>query len=145
MINRMKKIVYLPVFAALFLASCGGRGTNGPAADESTAFQKVIDVNQPRRDTVDFGRIRQGDEVDYRLGLRNTDSTAMVILEIQNTCGCTSLSYDHQPILSGDTASIRLRYDSQGQFGTQVKSMRIMTTLETRPLVVYLKAEVYKR
>lgn len=138
----MKRIGFL-LFIVLFLISCGGRGAKNAAVEE-TGFRKVIDVNSPVRDTVDFGRIAQGDKVDYRLGVRNTDTAAMVILEIQNSCGCTSLDYDRAPILPGDTALVRLLYDSHGQNGAQVKSMRVVSSLESSPLTVYLKAEVFK-
>jgi hypothetical protein len=147
MINEMKNWGgCFVVLALLFIVSCGRQGGGATeAAVDPSAFRKVIDAGSGVRDTVDFGRMPEGDKVEYHLGIRNTDTTAMIILDILNSCGCTSLSYDRQPILPGDTASIRLLYDSRGQFGTQAKSMRVLTTLPSSPLTVYLKAEVYKK
>ena len=132
------------ILCLFFAVSCGNQGQKNNVTD-SRHFRQVIDLCEGReqtRDTVDFGRMRQGEQAEYRLGIKNTDTAAMVILDIRNGCGCTSLEYDKQPILPGDTASIQLLYDSKGQHGFQLKSMQIVTTLSTKPITVYLIADV---
>lgn len=135
----MKQYI-IPLLFILFAVSCGG-GQN--KAGDQTAYQKVIEsVQVTGRDTIDLGRMQSGEQVEYLLGVRNVDSTALAILEIRNSCSCTMLTYEKQPVKPGDTAFVRVRYDSNRQFGSQFKHIQIVTSLHERPLNVFIQAEV---
>lgn len=139
----MKQFI-IPVLIMVFAAGCGNGGQKN-TTDVSRSFRQIIDMHAGSadiRDTVDFGRMERGEQVEYNLGIRNADTAVLVILNIVNGCGCTSLKYDKQPILPGDTASIQLLYDSKGQHGFQMKTMQIVTTLDDEPHTVHLIADV---
>lgn len=113
----------------------------------SAGFQKIIDLDalravSVRSDSVDLGHIRQGEMLEYRLGIRNADSIPFILLEVMSTCGCTALHYDKKPIHPGDTASLVLHYDSKGQIGSQLKQIQISTSLASKPYSILLSAEV---
>lgn len=144
----MKRFFLFTATVSLFLFSCGGRNQASVASDTAGTFQKVVELDLEKirsaKDTIDFGRLSQGEMVEFRLGIRNADSQAMVILDILNACGCTSLDYEKRPVLAGDTALVRLLYDSKGQIGVQRKMIQIITSLDPKPFNIYLSAEVHK-
>jgi hypothetical protein len=139
----MKQLI-VSLVLPLCLFSCKGNRGDNPTG-ESGVYRKVIELTSAagnRRDTLDLGNMRSGEEVVYDLGVRNADTAAMVILDVRAGCGCTSPEYDRQPILPGDTARVRLLYDSSGQSGVQMKSIQLITTLGEKPHTVYLTADV---
>ncbi len=131
---------------ALLAASCGNRRVSTAETAAVTVSRNVIELNASRaltgRDTIDLGRLAEGEVVEYQLGVHNTDSTAMVILDVGTTCGCTTLDYDTAPIVPGDTARVTLQYDSSGQSGSQLKLIRLTTSFSSRPYNILLRADV---
>ena len=148
MINNlpgMKRFI-MPLFVLFFVLSCGN-GSKQAGTGNNRLFRQVIDMDAGSalanaRDSIDFGRMKQGEVAEYTLGIRNADTAAMVILDILNGCGCTALEYDKSPVMPGDTAAITLRYDSKGQFGTQLKLIQIVTSFSQKPHNVRIMADV---
>ena len=142
----MMRVIFFISIVALFMAACGGR--RSPAAENATVSrsQSVIELNASRvltgRDTIELGRLRAGEVVEYQLGVKNTDSSPLVILNVGTTCGCTTLDYDSAPIVTGDTAFVTLQYDSNGQSGSQLKLIRLTTSFDARPYNILLHADV---
>ncbi len=140
------KITIVILTVALLAVSCGNRRASTAETTAVTVSRNVIELNASRaltgRDTIDLGRLTAGEVVEYQLGVHNTDSTAMVILDVSTTCGCTTLDYDTAPIVPGDTARVRLQYDSSGQSGSQLKLIRLTTSFGSRPYNILLHADV---
>ena len=147
--KNMKNTIYILLIALAF-SSCGNRNKSVPSDTSASGgvSRNVIDLNTSRaisggRDTINLGRMKEGELIEYKLGVRNTDSTAMVILDISTTCGCTMLDYDTAPIVPGDTASVVLSYDSKGQAGSQIKLIQLRTSFSHRPYNILLLADVH--
>ena len=141
----MKKIAFVTLAALSVMFSCGNGGQNKPSA--SQGYQQVIGMTGERienhlHDTVRLGTMKKGEVVEYRLGLRNDDTTALIILGVINGCGCTTLEYDRNPVQPGETLGMTLQYDSKGQWGTQMKAIQITTSLNEMYHTVMLLAEV---
>jgi hypothetical protein len=134
----------------LILVGCGNRPqSQSGASSTSVSASNVIEMTTSRaisggRDSVDLGRIKEGDVIEYEVNVVNRDSVAMVLLDVSASCGCTMLDYDANPIITGDTARITLRYDSKGQSGSQLKTIRLYTSLTPRPYTILLMADVYQ-
>ncbi len=131
---------------ALLLVSCGNRKRSGTENDEPKAAN-VIDMNSSRavytdRDTIELGTVKSGEIVQYQLGVRNTDSVAMLILDVTSSCGCTALDFDTVPILPGDTGFVTIQYDSKDQSGSQLKMVRLFTSLDPQPHLILVHATV---
>lgn len=144
----MKFRLFIPFVAALLLVSCGGRGSNRNTAERGEGgYIHVVELDAIRAagihgDTVSLGNIRSGEVIEYRLGVKNTDSVSFIILNMTTTCGCATMDYDKQPIKPGETATITVQYNSRGQSGFQWKPIHFITSLNSKPYPVYLTAEV---
>jgi hypothetical protein len=73
-----------------------------------------------------------GDTVLMRFRFRNTGNHSLVIRHIQTDCSCSNSTGPGQPVLPGDTGSIRLVFDTRksitGSFFKQVQ-----VTANTQP------------
>jgi hypothetical protein len=84
------------VLFALLLTACAQPG------------QPVMEVAELH----DFGTITKGETAVVELPLRNTGESPLIIEALVTTCGCTSAEIDSMTIQPGETATLRLSYDS---------------------------------
>jgi hypothetical protein len=91
----VKNLLFVVLFA-LLLTACTQSG------------QPVMEV----ADLHDFGAIVKGEKVVVELPLRNTGNAPLLIESLVTTCGCTSAEIDSMTVLPGETATLRLSYDS---------------------------------
>ena len=142
----MKKLIFVSFVIVIMMFSCGN-GNQNKTSSASDGYRQTLGMTGERtdahlRDTVNLGRIKRGEIIEYRLGLRNDDDTPLLILGIINGCGCTTLDYDKNPAQPGEILGITLRYDSKGQRGTQLKVFQVTTSLSEQLHNIMLLAEV---
>ena len=75
----------------------------------------------------DFGDIYQGDKVEHVFNLENTGTQPLIITNVQTTCGCTATEWPREPVLPGETASLKVNFDSAGKYGRQNKIISIIS------------------
>ncbi|MEN8248389.1 MAG: DUF1573 domain-containing protein [Bacteroidota bacterium] len=75
----------------------------------------------------DFGDITQGEKVAHVFKFENTGTNPLVITNVQSTCGCTATEWPREPILPGETGSIKVNYDSTGRYGRQNKVISVVS------------------
>jgi len=75
----------------------------------------------------DFGDIHQGDKVEHTFSFENTGNEALVISNVQVTCGCTASKWPREPIPPGQSSSITITFNSAGKMGKQNKIITIIS------------------
>ncbi len=139
------------LLALLFCAaSCGNpsRPASGAGTEDTTSRERLrIEFSEarfasPDADTVDFGRIREGESVRYEMLLHNATPDPVLILTVNTSCGCTSVDFPKQPILPGAEAPLSFTFDSKGFRGFQLKSLTLTTSADQRPLKIIITGEV---
>ena len=130
--------------ASLLLTSCGSRNKVLP---QSNAIAKEItldeqNLTQTISDTLQMGRMRQGEIIAQTIRLHNHCSKPMVILRQSTSCGCTTATYSREPIAPGASCDITIEFDSQGQNGWQMKLIEFYMAEKVTPLKIYIDAEV---
>lgn len=131
------------------MVGCGGH-RSAPAQLPQSAVQSPLvaiisisdTVAETHCDTLHLGRMRSGEVIEQSIGLHNHSSHPIVITNTESTCGCTAIDYPTQPLVAGDTARVAIRFDSQGFYGWQFKRIRLYTSADTRPITLYIEAEV---
>lgn len=93
-------------------------------------------------DTLRLGRMRQGEKVVKSLRIENGCDDPLVIVRHSTTCGCVVPEYERRPIPPGGSADIVFTFDSQGEFGWQMKLLDFYLSSSERPLKIYVEAEV---
>ncbi len=136
-------LIVLAALTTLLLAACGGAPKT---PDTSASAQLTIDMplaQERSYDTLQLGRLLEGDVVEGEIALRNNGSKPLVILQVITGCGCTTTDYDPAPIAPSTERIITYRFDTRGRLGDQSKSIEIITA-DRQVATLYLMAEVRK-
>jgi hypothetical protein len=81
----------------------------------------------------DFGDIKQGDKKEYTFELTNTGKRELFIRNVRSSCGCTAVSPSKNVIAPGETAPIKVVFDSTGKKGRQSKTVTVITNDPKNP------------
>ncbi len=137
----MRSLVGL-VILLLFVA-CGSQ----PQPKEATPYgQKIILTDSIARlggaDTIRFGRMHEGEIAAKPLPLVNESATPIVIRQVERTCGCTTLEHENQPLMPGEKRQMVLRFDARGEWGWQLKLLKLYLNEGQEPLRLYVEADI---
>ena len=61
----------------------------------------------------DFGTMKQHGDASTEFKFTNTGSAPLIISNAKGSCGCTVPQWPKQPIAPGETAAIKVKYDSK--------------------------------
>ena len=80
------------------------------------------------KSTHDFGDLVQGDKVEHIFKFKNTGKEALLITNVQVTCGCTTpKGWARDPIAPGQSGEITIAFNSLGKYGKQNKVVTIIS------------------
>ena len=94
-----------------------------------------------KAETIDVGQIPHGTPKAIVYEFKNTGKTAVVITNVQGSCGCTATDYTKEPILPGKTAKVTATYNAANK-GAFTKTVTVTTSAETSPKILTLKGTV---
>ncbi|HPI07701.1 MAG TPA: DUF1573 domain-containing protein [Saprospiraceae bacterium] len=98
------------------------------------------------RDTLQFGIIEEGAILLDSFLVTNTGTLPYQITHARASCDCTVLRYPKTPIKPGQTASIRIEFDSQGKAGlTQPGIIIYDNSTPNLRSILYLNGRVMPR
>ncbi|MCM0668259.1 DUF1573 domain-containing protein [Flavobacterium tyrosinilyticum] len=104
---------------------------------ETTAASTIV----WKAETIDVGQIPQGTPKAIVYEFKNTGKTAVVITNVQGSCGCTATDYTKEPIQPGKSAKVTATYNAANK-GAFTKTVTVTTSAETTPKVLTLKGTV---
>ena len=96
---KMRRFAIYPlllVLAALILSACAPR-------------QPRIEVET---DSVDFGEMINGEIATREVRVRNAGDAPLVVEAVSTSCGCTTAILEPMTIQPGETALLRIEFDS---------------------------------
>lgn len=96
---KMRRFAIYPlllVLAALILSACAPR-------------QPRIEVET---DSVDFGEMINGEIATREVRVRNAGDAPLVVEAVSTSCGCTTATLEPMTIQPGETALLRIEFDS---------------------------------
>lgn len=112
-----------------------------PALEGDTLITKVVFPET----IFDFGRIKQGDKVSKIFTVSNSGTKKLFIRAVKNTCGCIKSIANRMEINPGESASIKVDYDSFAKEGKENKTVFVYFSDPTFSEVkIEVKGEVFK-
>lgn len=139
----MKK--YLSVFALLFVFGMLAHAQTTPAhstpAEEAPANGPTMDFET---ETIDYGTIVQGSDPYRFFKFENSGTEPLVIKHAKGSCGCTVPTYPKEPILPGENAEIKVRYDTN-RLGAFTKKVTLTTNVGEEKITLTIKGTVEKK
>jgi len=89
-----------------------------------------------------FGPIIDGEVVTTEFMITNSGESDLIISNASATCGCTVPEYPKQPIAPGQSAPVKVSFDSSGKLGQQSKTITLTTNTEEGKETFSIKANV---
>ena|SRR3569832_2015836 len=117
-------------------APATGATEQKPAADNPNAAEISFET-----ETIDYGTIKQGDDGTRIFKFKNTGKDPLVISNARGSCGCTVPTWPKEPIMKGQTAELKVHYDTK-RVGAFTKTVTIESNAKTSSKVVTIKGTV---
>lgn len=157
-----KKLFYFYAFSAfIFIVSCKKEEVVSNNNDiQTTAPQETLNdksseksqtplvANEDLTEMVfsekeyDFGTLNDGDKVTHDFTFKNTGNKDLIITNAVGSCGCTVPEYPKEPIPPGQTAKIKVSFNSTGKKGQQHKSVTISANVPNGAETIAIKAKI---
>ncbi len=155
-------LVSLPVFC-ISVMGCKGKSESNEEKVKTIALKggdKVSDIirnpvsaTEPmdtvnvakmsfKESTFDFGEVTQGEVVEHVYPFTNIGKVDLIITNATSTCGCTVPEYPEEPIPPGGKGEIRVKFNSEGRLGKQVKPVTVIANTYPKSTRVSLKGIV---
>ena len=131
------------------LASCDVRtkdkiadNTSASAANKTPAVAEAPTTVQIIDSVFDFGKVTDGEIVEFSYRFKNTGSLPLVISNATASCGCTVPEKPEAPIKPGETGYIKVKFNSAGRVGVAHKTVTVTSNASPAFPELLLKGEV---
>jgi len=123
----MKKYLLLSLLSLAFV-SCNSRHRDKIADDASAQKEKALKKTttvQIIDSSYNFGKVTDGEKVEYNYRFKNTGTNPLVITEAHASCGCTVPQKPEKPIMPGEIGFIKVVFDSKARVGNAYKTVTV--------------------
>jgi len=111
--------------------SPGSTTTENPNAPEIT-FETVV---------IDYGTIEYNSNGDREFKFKNTGKEPLIITSATGSCGCTVPTPPKDPVKPGETATIKVHYDTK-RVGNFEKTITVVSNAKNATVVLKIKGTV---
>lgn len=141
------------VVTLLFLAACQTtvpsspeKNTTEATSAEPQSSSQPVAVGQIKfeKEEHDFGKIKEGEKVQYRFKFKNVGSAPIRITDVKPSCGCTSPEWTKDVVPPGGEGYVEVIFDSQGRQGTQNKSVTVLAEADPPTYILRFTGEVIR-
>jgi hypothetical protein len=92
--------------------------------------------------THDFGTLEEGPQAATEFVFKNEGTEPLILENVKASCGCTVPAWPKEPILPGETGSIKVNYNTSRRPGQFTKSITITSNADESTKVIYIKGNV---
>lgn len=115
------------------------------AKAQETVTPDPMNPNAPvmtfESEVIDYGTIEYGSDGVRTFKFKNTGKEPLIISNAVGSCGCTTPSWPKEPIKPGETAEIKVKYDTN-RVGNIDKNVTITSNASTPTKVLKIKGTV---
>lgn len=95
------------------------------------------------RDTIFFPKMPEGHRLIDSFIVKNTGSTPYLIRETKTTCDCVILKSPAYPVMPGESAVVRVEFDSRGKRGVSTPAIILYdNSAPNNRTILYLRGEI---
>jgi hypothetical protein len=94
-----------------------------------------------KSESIDVGQIPQNNPKPIVFEFKNTGKKAVIITNVQGSCGCTATDYTKTPIAPGKSGTVTTTYNAAYPGGF-TKTVSVTTNIETTVKVLTIKGTV---
>lgn len=91
-----------------------------------------------------FGMVKEGEIVNLEYKYKNTGGAPVIITEVKVTCGCTTVDFPKEPIMPGQSGSIKVKFDTKNKYDRQDRTIQVISNSTGSPQDLRFKGVVLK-
>ena len=129
----MNKIaIILTLLFGLSLTNNGNNFQQNEKAFAKIKFDSVV---------YDYGKIKKNSDGNCVFKYKNTGTDVLFITRVAKSCGCTTPEYSREPLMPGQSAEIKVGYDTKivGAFN---KKITVFSNAINNSVILTIKGEV---
>ena len=100
------------------------------AKERDVAYLKLPVVSFDKA-SYDFGKINEGDVVETSFVITNIGKSDLIIKKASATCGCTIPDWPKEAIKPGESAPMKVKFNSRGKRNKISKTITLVTNTES--------------
>lgn len=131
-----------PQFILLLMLMCSAHLAWSQVDASSPAEYTTVRWNH---DTLSFGLIEEGTILLDSFVVTNTGKVPYQIRDVRTSCDCTVLRFPKTAIQPGQTATVRVEFDSQGKAGKAQPGIIVYDNTPNLRSILYLNGRVVPR
>ncbi len=114
----MKQILSV-IMLSLFAITISVAQTDTKTKTVTVAEQQEVNgpVMKFETETIDYGNVPHGSDGTREFVFTNTGTEPLIISAARGSCGCTVPTFPKEPIMPGETAKIKVKYDTMREGG----------------------------
>lgn len=140
------KYIFMLGLAGVLFTSCQPNTAKETNSDATVVENAIASPDAPiltfEEGSHDFGKLKQGESVQYSFLFKNTGKTPLIITNATATCGCTIPEIPKDPIKPGEEGAIKVIFNSAGKIGIQDKIITVTSNANPAVSEVHLIGEI---
>lgn len=137
--NLIKTLTFVVIFFAIsFVANCQTENNQTNVSENLSlaeiSFDKMVHA---------YGEIKKGSDGSCEFTFKNIGKEPLILTNVQSSCGCTVPTWPKEPVLAGQSAVIKVVYDTK-KVGIISKTVTVTSNAKTNPVVLNINGVVYE-
>jgi len=140
----MKKIFFVLALSLSFSLVASAQQVEEKKATEEVKTEVAQEAGPKlefENPNIDFGTIVQDSEPFRTIKITNTGDEPLLITNARGSCGCTVPTVPKKPILPGETAEMKVRYDTK-RVGSINKTVTLTTNEKVKTRTIRVLGKV---
>ena len=133
----MKRLVLYTFFALAATFAANAQTTPQPQPENKN--QAEIKFEEEK---YDFGNVKEGELATHLFKFKNTGKEPLILTNVSASCGCTTPEWPKEPIKPGQTAVIKVVYNTQGRQGAFNKQVTVNSNAKTSMVMLTITGNV---
>lgn len=149
--SRKRIIIALGVIAVVVVALCAFRVYDSTSDNRKREEQQRVEYRGLRagikRDSlcevlVELGSVAYSTTAKKSIRITNLTDAPLALLDFSTTCKCTWLELPNKPIEVGESADVKVVFDSRGEYGSIGNYLSVKCSDERANIAIWVSAEV---
>ncbi len=131
--------IALSLFMAILVMGCGNKTSShsSPSVSNGSYKKKAPGRIEFTKEMHNFGTLKEGETVAYSFQFKNSGSSPFHLTKVEPTCGCLTVQFSKEEVVSGNSSVIEVIFQTAGEWGNQIKTVEIETSNgETKTLTI---------
>lgn len=151
----MKKVITILGLSLVVAFTSCKNGGNAVAKVKTTSIEKAEKRDKEiakgaakiefDKTVFDFGKVNEGEIVETTFLMKNVGKVDLVVTDAQSTCGCTVPVWPKKPVKPGETAEVKVKFNTSGKPNQQSKTVNLYTNSEKVIEYITVKGFVNKK